>query len=338
MFAKPSLLKPKPSLLKPKPSLLKPKRTGVTLTFGERAENGSMGMEKIGSIGDVDGLTCEELRAVQVLALERGYTATVVDLVLEGLGDTEHESHCEPACVLVIEDGCKFLAQVGAGGEFEVPDDFHGALVAEHDVIESRYNRTELMRRKVKNLHARYKICFAEEDQEPDIAAGKGTIVAFDSVPLLKAMQRGIGTLFPRLEGCPAEGNLYYDLEKCGIGFHGDAERRVVIAGRIVKNVETKKETFPLRYVFFKNGDPIGKPVDINLPPGCVYLMSEKAVGWDWRKTKGGLITLRHAAGCEKYTKFPLTKAQKAEKKRPKASAGAGGAEGVAAKRVRTVE
>jgi len=329
----------KPSFLKPKPSPLKPKRTGMTFTFGEIAENGSMGMEKIGSIGDVDGLKRKELREVMKLARERGYTAKMVNLVKKGLGGTEHESHCEPAYVLVIENGCKFLAQVGASGEFEVPDDFHGALVAEHDKIESRYNRTELMRGRVKRLQARYKICIWEEDQEPDIAAGKGTIVAFDSVPLLKAMQRGIGTLFPRLDGCPAEGNLYYDLDKCGIGFHGDSERRVVIAGRIVKNVQTEKETFPLRYVFFKNGDPIGKPVDINLPPGCVYLMSEKAVGWDWRKTKGGLITLRHAAGCDKYTKFPLTKAQKAEKKRPKASAGAGGAEGVAAaKRVRTVE
>ena len=148
--------------------------------------------------------------------------------------------------------------------------------------------------------------------------------------------------MFPRLEKCPAEGNMYYDLNKCGIGFHGDAERDVVIAVRVVEHLEKETKTFPLRYVFYKNNDPIGEPVDIKLPPGCVYFMSKKAVGKDWRKTKNDLITLRHAAGCEKYTKFPLTKAQKAEKKRPKASAGAGGAggaEGVAAaKRVRTVE
>ena len=30
-----------------------------------------------------------------------------------------------------------------------------------------------------------------------------------------------------------AEGNYYYDLKKCGIGFHGDAERKKVVAIRV---------------------------------------------------------------------------------------------------------
>jgi hypothetical protein len=40
--------------------------------------------------------------------------------------------------------------------------------------------------------------------------------------------------------------------------------------------------------------------VDITLNAGDVYLMSEKAVGTDWRHTKDGILTLRHAAGCAK--------------------------------------
>ena len=35
------------------------------------------------------------------------------------------------------------------------------------------------------------------------------------------------------------------------------------------------------------------------LNTGDIYIMSEKAVGSDWRKSS--MYTLRHAAGCNKY-------------------------------------
>ena len=35
-----------------------------------------------------------------------------------------------------------------------------------------------------------------------------------------------------------AEANYYYDLEKCGIGYHGDAERRIVVTyENLYKNI-----------------------------------------------------------------------------------------------------
>jgi len=51
------------------------------------------------------------------------------------------------------------------------------------------------------------------------------------------------------------------------------------------------------------------KRVKLSLNDGDIYVMSEKASGYDWKKKK--LLTLRHAAGCEKF----LTIKAKAPKK-----------------------
>ncbi len=64
------------------------------------------------------------------------------------------------------------------------------------------------------------------------------------------------------------------------------------------------------RFLWFQNTQWTGRPVDIELHAGDVYLMSEKAVGTDWRQTKGGILTLRHAAGCAKYVRGPLSSAR----------------------------
>lgn len=57
----------------------------------------------------------------------------------------------------------------------------------------------------------------------------------------------------------------------------------------------------PLHYVWYKAGKAITK--NIIMPPlnhGDIYIMSEKATGFDWKKKN--IYTLRHAAGSKKYT------------------------------------
>ena len=100
------------------------------------------------------------------------------------------------------------------------------------------------------------------------------------------------------------EGNRYYDLKKTGIGFHGDTERVVVIC------ISIGGEAYPMRWQWFKDGMPIGKAIDVKLNSGDVYIMSEKAVGADWKKKSK--YTLRHSAGAKKYTSL-----DRWEKKRP---------------------
>ncbi len=55
----------------------------------------------------------------------------------------------------------------------------------------------------------------------------------------------------------------------------------------------------PLHYQWYLNSKEIGGVCKINLNHGDIYIMSEKAVGSDWKKKK--IATLRHCAGADKY-------------------------------------
>jgi hypothetical protein len=91
--------------------------------------------------------------------------------------------------------------------------------------------------------------------------------------------------------------NHYYNVNKCGIGYHGDTERRIVICIRLGASI-------PLNYYWYKNSKRVGNRIIVeDLTEGDMYIMSDKAVGYDWKLRKGGRLTLRHSAGCAKYTK-----------------------------------
>ena len=165
------------------------------------------------------------------------------------------------------------------------------------------------------NKLARTNLCFvAGREQEPAVYEGKGTIY---DLKKLESLNRGVETLKEQIaaglfeigsktkvEINVVEGNRYYNLKNTGIGFHGDTERVVVIC------ISIGCDNYPMRWQWFKDGMPIGKSIDITLNCGDVYIMSEKAVGADWKlKSK---YTLRHAAGAEKYRSL-----KKWEKKRP---------------------
>ena len=47
---------------------------------------------------------------------------------------------------------------------------------------------------------------------------------------------------------------------------------------------------------------------------GDVYVMTEKAVGSDWKKST--ILTLRHSAGCKKYTTIKEKKRKTSENKK----------------------
>ena len=117
--------------------------------------------------------------------------------------------------------------------------------------------------------------------------------MSFDESPLLGEVQRNLQEMFgEKSEGMQVEGNYYFDAGKCGIGYHGDAERKRVIALRL-------GATMPIRYQWYQHSERIGEPTTIQIYHGDMYVMSEKATGFDWKKRN--ILTLRHAAGCEKY-------------------------------------
>lgn len=80
-------------------------------------------------------------------------------------------------------------------------------------------------------------------------------------------------------------------MKKTYIGYHGDSERKIVIAMRL------GTESMPFYYQWFQRSSAIGKNIKIVLNPGDVYVMSEKAVGTDWKKKI--IPTLRHATAMD---------------------------------------
>ena len=82
-------------------------------------------------------------------------------------------------------------------------------------------------------------------------------------------------------------------MRSCGIGWHGDSERRKVVAVRLGHEMD-------MQFCWFQDCKPVSEPLVLQLQHGDMYLMSEKAVGQDWHKRLP--LTLRHAAGAAKFT------------------------------------
>ena len=62
----------------------------------------------------------------------------------------------------------------------------------------------------------------------------------------------------------------------------------------------------PLKFLWFLESKPVGTEGRMLLNAGDVYFMSEKAVGYDWLTKK--VLTLRHAAGADKYSSVDTLK------------------------------
>ncbi len=196
------------------------------------------------------------------------------------------------------------------------------ALRWDAEYLDPNKYRTEIVdgkeikvRGKPMNKRARRNLCFvAGREQEPAVLEGKGTIYDLKNMEFLnKAVERLREDIVDGLIAVGSktkviinvvEGNRYYDLKNTGIGFHGDTERVVVIC------LSIGGFNYPMRWQWFKNAYPIGKPIEIFLNSGDVYVMSEKAVGSDWKLRSK--YTLRHAAGASKYRDL-----SKWEKRRP---------------------
>ena len=87
--------------------------------------------------------------------------------------------------------------------------------------------------------------------------------------------------------------NRYHAIDG-GIGFHGDVERNRVVC-------LTLGASMVLRYKWLAPADEIGPlgMMDIRLFHGDIYVMSEKATGYDWHNE--AVLRVVHAAGSRKY-------------------------------------
>lgn len=269
------------------------KNSVITITFGDQAEN-HVGMEKIGTPAD-KGFSIEKLEKAKEKLEKAGVECELINLneSLEKIGIND----APPAVVLKIKNAVNFmLEEMGAD-----TDDLFNELVSfPWDTKAKMYGR-------VVDKHARHNVCFYETPQEPNYEEGKGRIVAYDDVPLLNSIRENLPKLLGKdAKDLAGEGNFYYDTNICGIGFHGDSERKKVVALRVGQN------STPMHYQWFKDSKPVGERIIVELDVGDIYAMSEKAVGSDWKSKK--IYTLRHATGCKKFTTIEEKKEKKEKK------------------------
>lgn len=253
----------------------------ITLTAGDCAENHAR-MEQIGKKREEgQGFTTTELLDIQTrMEGEFGVDCRYIDLSRTG------EVKCPDAGVLLIKNGI---------------DELLGYKNAKEDLFKEQlgleYDKKAFMYGRVVNKHARWNLCFDRESREADYENKKGTIVGYDRVPLMRRLMKKYKRYFgDKARGLRMESNYYYDTRKTGIGFHGDSERVIVIACRI------GYVSMPLYFQWFYEGEPVGSKIEIELEPGDVYIMSEVAVGTNWKRRS--IPTLRHATGCAKFTRI----------------------------------
>lgn len=245
-----------------------------TLTFGDRAEN-HKGMQIIGASAE-HGFTNTDLLTAQQWFVGHGHTCHIYDIT-SLLPDT-HRSYATPAYLLVAYGGLSAIIDPQL-------------LYQEQQGLAK--DTQALMYGQVRNKHARHNLCFADHAQTANYQAGQGTVVAFNTVPYLNHVRAAWSDVMGEAgANLYAEGNYYHDISKCGIGYHGDSERKKVVAVRLGAHI-------PLCYQWYYQNNPVGERGTVNLGNGDVYIMSDKAVGYDWKKKN--TLTLRHAAGADNY-------------------------------------
>jgi hypothetical protein len=257
------------------------KKSTITITFGDQAEN-HKGMQIIGKKAE-RGFNKSEMEECKLRFEKEGYECELINLF--NLLPTEYHENTKEAYLLIIRNGATcMLKEVGGDAD---------KLMEEQ--LKLNYDSKAFMYGRVVNKHARHNLCFGDEEQEPSYEEGKGRIVAYSSVPLLNHLKEKMGSYITGGEDLYGEGNYYYDVTKCGIGFHSDLERYKVFAVRMGVSL-------PIHFHWFLNSKPIGERGIYMLNHGDVYIMSEKTTGQDGRKKT--IPILRHATGCDKFTKI----------------------------------
>lgn len=257
------------------------KNKAWVLTLGEQSEN-HVGMVKYGNGLSEKGYSVEELREMKKKFEEMNCECEIVRL--NDFVDVE----CEEAHVLIMRNCVDKLLGDGTNKK----------MVSKMLSLKWDDKYWDTRRSKVLNKKARYNLCFGDKSKESDLENGVGTVVGYDEVEILKSMKTKIEEIIGE-DKLECEGNYYYNAKTCGIGFHGDSERKKVIGISLC----TEDVVREINWIWYKNSVRVGQRAKVFLKNGDCYVMSEKASGFDWKKRS--LTTLRHAAGVKgsKYLK-----------------------------------
>ena len=158
---------------------------------------------------------------------------------------------------------------------------------------------------KVCDAHSRHLSYIGPEAQDADPQTGQQPVRTWAQLPASEAVRDYLHTILGDTEcqvGCALK---YPDIFDCGIGWHGDAERRKSLVVRLGAN----SSRHPLWFRFFKSWDPVSPPIPVHLEHGDVAIACEVAVGTDWRSSS--IPTVRHATGFIRFPTPPLEREKK---------------------------
>ena len=255
----------------------------MTMTFSECVEN-QIGMEQIGEKCEV-GFSHEDLLSAKSYFEKMGCVCELVclnDLI-------EEDEELEKAYVLIMRNG---VDSIYASEGMEVTKE---GLYNVLKMLKWDDKYWDTRRKRVLNKNARVNMCVSNFSQEADYEAKKGTVYDFKDLNLLNLIRKNLNKVGKSFENMNAEGNWYYNLENCGIGFHGDVERKKVLGVRL------GMKSMNLCFKWFQNSKSFGEMFETILNPGDMYIMSDKAGGSDWKRRS--VKSLRHCCGGVKWMK-----------------------------------
>lgn len=172
------------------------------------------------------------------------------------------------ACVLVIRQNEDFISKKYAD-----------ELLNEQCNIDYDSQYWDNRRQKTLTKRARLNIVFGENEIDHSEDYKQCTVKSFNNIPRLQKFKSSLPTIFGSdAENLSAEGNHYHH-DKSYIGFHGDTERKIVICLSLGK---TSTIRFSWRMPY--SSEHSVEPTDIKINHGDIYIMSEKATGFDWKK------------------------------------------------------
>ena len=261
-------------------ALERPAVSRYAITFGEVAIL-HVGGQELGEMRN-EGFTVAELQGARDRVNAVGGSAQLV-MLSDVLPEELRGAH--EAAVLHVKGGVgTMLATPGAADR----------MLGEQNEVAYDEKFWHARQRKTMNKRARHNVLFGVAAQEASDDFQTCTVVPFSSVPTLEALRQALPTwLGPKAALPYAEGNHYFEA-RSGIGFHGDAERKIVVCASL-------GTASTLRYQWRRprSSEPFGPMIDLEVRHGDVYVMSEKATGFDWMRRSQYRVV--HAAGHAKY-------------------------------------
>ena len=236
-----------------------------TITWGDVAMN-EVHMQPIGEKAE-QGVSVERLREIKEELEARGMRCDLIDL-RDLLPEGERES-APKAAVLLVKGGVGLLT--------EDPDG-EAKLLAEQRSMPIDKQAWDPRHGGVFDKHNRGNNLLGDHDHAADYANKQGTVVDCSNYPITSKVRATLTSLLGAFLPLVGETNHYFDASTCGIGWHGDRERKMVAGVRLGPGATG----MPLKFLWFCDSKPVGAEGRLLLDAGDVYFMSEKAVGFDW--------------------------------------------------------